>query len=92
MQIFAGQRYSFVLHANQPITNHWIRANPNLGSMGFSGGLNSAILRYAFASNADPTTAQLPNFNPLLETNPHPLPVQNPGAPGIPTPVAAYVI
>ena len=29
-----GQRYSFVLHANQPVNNYWIRANPNLGTTG----------------------------------------------------------
>src|ERR1700733_6249111 len=87
IQIFAGQRYSFILNANQPIASYWIRANPNVGSTGFAGGLNSAILRYVLAPNADPTTTQTPNANPLLETNLHPL--ANPGAPGIPTPGAA---
>jgi iron transport multicopper oxidase len=89
IQIFAGQRYSFVLTANQPIANYWIRANPNLGSTGFAGGLNSAILRYVLAPAADPNTTQSPDSNPLLETNLHTL--QNPGAPGIPTPGAADV-
>lgn len=89
IQIFAGQRYSFVLNANQPIANYWIRANPSSGSTGFAGGLNSAILRYVLAPNADPTTTQTPNSNPLLETNLHPL--TNPGAPGVPTPGAADV-
>lgn len=89
IQIFAGQRYSFVLTANQPIANYWIRANPNLGSRGFAGGLNSAILRYALAPNADPLTTQTPNSNPLRETNLHPL--LNPGAPGIAKPGAADV-
>ena len=89
IQIFAGQRYSFVLNANQPIANYWVRANPNLGSTGFVGGINSAILRYVLAPEADPTTTQTPNSNPLLETNLHPL--ENPAAPGIPTPGAADV-
>jgi len=89
IQIFAGQRYSFVLNANQPISNYWIRANPDLGSTGFAGGLNSAILRYVLAPEADPTTTQTPNSNPLVETNLHTL--INPGAPGIPTPGAADV-
>ncbi|KAK1222164.1 hypothetical protein PQX77_014984, partial [Marasmius sp. AFHP31] len=46
--IYAAQRYSFVLHANQPVGNYWIRANPNpeSGIPGFDGGINSAILRY----------------------------------------------
>lgn len=81
IQIFAGQRYSFVLTANQPVGNYWVRAMPNIGSTTFDGGLNSAILRYAGAPNADPTTTQT-NSNPMLETNLHPL--SNPAAPGLP--------
>lgn len=82
IQIFAGQRYSFVLNANQPINNYWVRANPNLGTTGFVNGLNSAILRYIGAPNTDPTTPEVPSTNPMLETNLHPL--SNPGAPGLP--------
>lgn len=82
IQIFAGQRYSFVLDANQPIANYWVRANPNIGTKGFDGGVNSAILRYLLAPKADPTTPLKPSINPLLETNLHPL--SNPGAPGLP--------
>ncbi|KAF9444257.1 multicopper oxidase [Macrolepiota fuliginosa MF-IS2] len=80
IQIFAGQRYSFVLNANQPIGNYWVRAEPNIGTTGFVGGVNSAILRYIFAPNKDPTTTQTPSTNPLLETNL--VPLTNPGAPG----------
>ncbi|KAG6841016.1 Acyl-coenzyme A oxidase 2, partial [Blastosporella zonata] len=83
IQIFAGQRYSFVLTANQPIKNYWIRAQPNIGkSTTFDGGLNSAILRYLLAPNSDPTTTQTPSSNPMLETNLHPL--TNSAAPGRP--------
>lgn len=82
IQIFAGQRYSFVLRTNQPIKNYWIRANPNIGTQGFDGGVNSAILRYWGAPNSDPTTTSSVSA-PLLETNLHPL--SNPAAPGIPT-------
>nr|UES62898.1 laccase 5 [Cyathus bulleri] len=61
IQIFAGQRYSFILQANQPVANYWIRALPDLGTAGlpgnFAGGLNSAILRYKGASDADPTSS-----------------------------------
>ena len=89
IQIFAGQRYSFVLNANQPVSNYWIRANPDRGTPGFSGGINSAILRYSGASTVDPTTSEVASTNPMLETNLHPL--TNPGAPGIPTPGAADV-
>lgn len=80
IQIFAGQRYSFVLNANQPIGNYWIRAQPNVGTQGFAGGVNSAVLRYVFAPNKDPTTTQTPSTQPLLETNL--VPLTNPGAPG----------
>ncbi|TEB23091.1 yellow laccase [Coprinellus micaceus] len=89
IQIFAGQRYSFVLTTNQPVANYWIRANPNLGTRGFAGGLNSAILRYSGAPDADPTSTQTPNSNPLVEANLHPL--SNAAAPGTPTLGAADV-
>ncbi|KAI0362882.1 Cu-oxidase-domain-containing protein, partial [Pilatotrama ljubarskyi] len=38
LQIFAAQRYSFVLDANQPVDNYWVRADPNAGILGFEGG------------------------------------------------------
>ena len=89
IQIFAGQRYSFILTANQIVDNYWIFAIPNRGTVTTTGGLNSAILRYVGAPNADPTnTVQTPS-NPLVETNLHPL--QAPAAPGTPTPGAADV-
>nr|ACL93333.1 laccase [Rigidoporus microporus] len=84
IQIFAGQRYSFVLNANQAVGNYWIRANPNIGTRGFSGGINSAILRYVGADAVEPTTSQGTSTKPLVETNLHPS--QNPGAVGSPTP------
>ncbi|KAG6844799.1 hypothetical protein H0H87_003625 [Tephrocybe sp. NHM501043] len=90
IQIFAGQRYSFVLKANQRIDNYWIRAKPNFSrSTTFDGGLNSAILRYLLAPHRDPTTTQTPNSNPMLETSLRPL--KNPAAPGVPTVGAADV-
>ncbi|EMD37148.1 laccase [Gelatoporia subvermispora B] len=88
IQIFAAQRYSFVLHANQPIGNYWIRANPNQQPQGFDGGINSAILRYVGAPNEEPNTTFVQPVNPLNEANLHALsdpeapgePDQNPGA------------
>ncbi|KAJ3929520.1 MAG: laccase lcc6 [Lentinula lateritia] len=79
IQIFASQRYSFVLNANQTVGNYWIRANPSVGTTGFTGGINSAILRYVGAPVADPVTVST-SVNPLLETSLHPL--VSPGAPG----------
>ncbi|KAL0952845.1 hypothetical protein HGRIS_007070 [Hohenbuehelia grisea] len=81
IQIFAGQRYSFVLHANQPVANYWIRANPNIGTRGFQGGLNSAILRYIGARNEDPITTSATS-NPMVETSLRPLEARRvPGRP-----------
>ncbi|TFK34056.1 laccase [Crucibulum laeve] len=84
IQIFAGQRYSFVLNANQPNRNYWIRANPNLGNRDkFDGGINSAILRYSGAAVEEPAAAAIvPSTNPLRETSLRPL--ERPGAPGRP--------
>ncbi|KAJ7055783.1 laccase [Mycena amicta] len=73
IQIFAGQRYSFVLTANQPISNYWIRTVANGGTSGFANGINSAILRYATADAVDPTTPKATAVAPLVETSLHPL-------------------
>ncbi|KAF9038522.1 yellow laccase [Panaeolus papilionaceus] len=81
IQIFAGQRYSVVVETNQPIGNYWIRANPNKGTRGHDGGLNSAIFRYWGAPVADPTTTSTVS-NPMVEANL--VPLSNPAAPGVP--------
>jgi len=82
IQIFAGQRYSFVLTADQPVNNYWIRAIPNAGSGTTDNGMNSAILRYAGATIADPTTSDTSGKKPLIETDLHPLvPIPVPGNP-----------
>ncbi|KAF9554181.1 laccase 4 [Agrocybe pediades] len=66
IQIFAAQRYSFIMHANQDVGNYWVRALPNVIANntilagGFNGGVNSAILRYASAPIAEPTYTQAP--------------------------------
>jgi iron transport multicopper oxidase len=82
LQIYAGQRYSVILTANQPVDNYWIRALPSTANSTFIGGLNSAILRYHGAPDADPTGNQTGHLMPLLEQNLHAL--INPEAPGIP--------
>jgi len=82
IQIFAAQRYSFVLNANGPIDNYWIRANPNVESdvpRGFRDGINSAVLRYKGAPYDLPDTRSSLS-RPLLETDLHPQ--RHPGAPG----------
>ncbi|KXN92880.1 Laccase-1, partial [Leucoagaricus sp. SymC.cos] len=80
IQIFAAQRYSFVLSADQTVDNYWVRAQPNVGPTGFDNGINSAILRYSGASDADPTSTQSTSTAALVETDLHPL--EDPGAPG----------
>ncbi|KAL0567327.1 laccase, multicopper oxidase, benzenediol:oxygen oxidorectuctase, partial [Marasmius crinis-equi] len=81
-QIFAGQRYSFVLNADQPVGNYWIRADPSAGSTGFVMGINSAILRYVGAAEEEPEVVSFTSTAPLEETSL--IPLENPGAPGDP--------
>ncbi|KAH9038744.1 laccase [Lactarius pseudohatsudake] len=76
LQIFAGQRYSVVLNANQPIGNYWLRSVPNVGNQGFAGGTNVAILHYRGAIPRDPSpdhlTRNIPaSVLPLKETDLH---------------------
>ncbi|KAI3606344.1 laccase [Moniliophthora roreri] len=59
-----------------------IRANPNAGTMGFANGINSAILRYVGAEEAEPPVRNITNTNELNEANL--VPLENPGAPGDP--------
>ncbi|KAF9530273.1 multicopper oxidase-domain-containing protein [Crepidotus variabilis] len=49
LQFFVGQRYSFVLNANQ-------NQIPNVGTTGFTNGINSAILRHVRAPAVEPTS------------------------------------
>ncbi|KAE9398736.1 laccase [Gymnopus androsaceus JB14] len=79
IQIYAAQRYSLVLSANQTVDNYWVRANPNRGTSGFTGNINSAILRYSGAADTNPTTTDTAD-NLLAESSLSPL--VNPGAPG----------
>ncbi|KAG0704572.1 laccase [Suillus ampliporus] len=58
LPVYAGQRYSVVVHADQPVDNYWVRALSNLPNQTFAGGLNQAILRYIGAPNEDPTSSQ----------------------------------
>jgi iron transport multicopper oxidase len=84
IQIYAGQRYSFVFNANKKIDNYWIRSVPNFGDTSFTGGVNSAILRYRGAADCDPKTKNTTSVQPLLETNLHPLTyVAVPGLPKV---------
>ena len=46
-----------------------MRVIPDIGPLGFDGGINSAILRYAGAPDTDPTSIQSPSVIPLIESN-----------------------
>ena len=80
--ILAGQRYSVVVTADQPVGSYWIRSLTDLSNATFKGGQNMAILRYEGAPDQDPTSAPGPYELSFDEGNLHPL--INPGAPGIP--------
>ncbi|KAH9968477.1 laccase [Lactifluus volemus] len=84
IQIFAGQRYSFVLKADQPSDNYWIRSLPQGGS--YTDFTNLAVLHYDDAPEADPTvdpTTNIPKSSlPHIENNLHP---------GKPTPGGANI-
>ncbi|KAH9479132.1 Laccase-2 [Psilocybe cubensis] len=90
LRIFAGQRYSFVLHANQIKDNYWIHSIPSAGYAGTTNFANSAILRYVGAPETYPRTKNVVPVLPLLdEMQLHPL--HNIPAPGIPIPGHADV-
>ncbi|KAG5635554.1 hypothetical protein H0H81_010874 [Sphagnurus paluster] len=83
--IHAGQRYSVIVTANQPISNYWIRANPDERAFpGFDNGRNMAILRYSGAAAVEPTTALVASTRPMNEVNLRAL-IQPtpPGVPGV---------
>ncbi|KAH9074384.1 laccase [Lactarius deliciosus] len=86
LEIFAGQRYSVILNANQPVANYWIRSLPP--GRDFSNLNNLAILSYAGApanQTVDPTVNIPVSKLPLVETNLHPLvstPVPGNAVPG----------
>ncbi|KAJ7292520.1 laccase 2 precursor [Mycena rebaudengoi] len=72
IQIFAGQRYSFVLTANNKVDSYWVRAPPTLQgtNQGFVNATNSAVLRYVGAPIRDSTTNST-STQPLVETALH---------------------
>ncbi|KAG6916563.1 hypothetical protein DXG01_006334 [Tephrocybe rancida] len=91
MEVWAGQRYSVIVEANQKIDNYWIRADPypTRGRPGFDGGRNSAILRYRGAPVAEPKTTYV-STKPLHEVNLHAR--YNAKPPGKPYPGGADVV
>lgn len=83
--VYAAQRYSVVVNANQPVSNYWIRAVPSDGyAQNTTGGVSSAILRYVGAPIAEPIDRPLGPGTILNEANLHALTdPQAPGGPGL---------
>jgi len=73
LAVFAGQRYSVVVNADQPVDNYWIRALSSFHNQTFDRGQNSAILRYRGAPDEDPTTEPGPYVLPFDEGSLQPL-------------------
>ncbi|KAF8890413.1 laccase subfamily 2 [Infundibulicybe gibba] len=80
LDLLAGQRYSVVLHADQPVANYWINA-PFVGgaparNLHQNATLSRAILRYAGAAKADPVapmTSGPVNGTAMIEADLRPL-------------------
>lgn len=84
-EIYAGQRYSVILTANQPVANYWIRAPMKLQHSSDNDNLDTdrvyAVLHYDGAPTGDPSTSPGSPSGTLLQE--HLLaPLENPGAPG----------
>ncbi|KAJ3718678.1 laccase [Lentinula raphanica] len=95
IQLYAAQRYSVVLHANQKPDSYRIRALPSLGvgAQAFNNSVNSGILRYKNADgpvDRDPQTSQQTDIVALDENDIRPL--EAPGVPGEPCPGGADVV
>ncbi|KAF8600822.1 laccase-4 [Ceratobasidium sp. AG-I] len=85
LDIYAGQRYSVILNANQTAANYWIRSPMTVANAVNNANLDAtnvfAVLHYQGAPDAEPTTEQGTAIGtPLVEENLHAL--INPGAPG----------
>ncbi|KAJ3568355.1 hypothetical protein NP233_g5768 [Leucocoprinus birnbaumii] len=82
IDVYAAQRVSAILNANQPVNNYWIRAPPTGGSpannANFNASLTLAILRYRGARNVEPTTTN-PGGPKLLDQQMHPIAQVGPG-------------
>ena len=93
--IFPAQRYSFILTADQPVGNYWIRAEPRPGGdggiAGYEGGINSAILRYKGARRVEPKTSIWSGSHVIPLQEGKLVPLTDAHAPGLPHPGGADV-
>ncbi|KAJ7018613.1 laccase [Mycena alexandri] len=93
--IYAAQRLSIIVAANQSIDNYWIRAFPVGGSASnnpnFNPNLTLAILRYEGAAEVEPTTVNVPGAK-LDDSLMHPIASEGPGKLGSGPPGFAMVL
>ncbi|KDR65767.1 hypothetical protein GALMADRAFT_260110 [Galerina marginata CBS 339.88] len=92
--IYVAQRYSVVLDANQPVANYWIRGPMTLQHSSDNNNLDTnnvyAVLHYAGAPNAEPTTQADQSVQNLLEEY-QLAALENPGAPGGSAPADRWI-
>ncbi|THU89658.1 laccase2 [Dendrothele bispora CBS 962.96] len=83
VDVYAAQRVSVVLKADQPVGNYWIRAPPTGGSSknnpNLDPSLTKAILRYAGAPDEEPTTTGAATGHKLDDAEMHPIAAEGPG-------------
>lgn len=98
VDVFAAQRVSVIMHADQPVNNYWIRAPPTGGAAASAGGnpnfdptLTKAILRYKGAPDAEPTTNNTPGVK-LDDADMHPIAQEQPGKLGGGPPDIAFTL
>ncbi|KAJ7136874.1 laccase [Mycena epipterygia] len=93
--VYAAQRLSIVLHANQSVDNYWIRAPPTGGSPmnnpNFQANLTLAILRYEGAPEVEPKTVEVVGAK-LDDSLMHPIASEGPGKLGSGPPDFAMVL
>ncbi|KAJ7174854.1 laccase [Mycena filopes] len=93
--IYAAQRLSIIVNANQTVGNYWIRAFPVGGSSAnnpnFDPTLALAILRYETAPEVEPTTVDVPGAK-LNDQLMHPIASEGPGKLGSGPPGFAKVL
>ncbi|THU89661.1 laccase 3 [Dendrothele bispora CBS 962.96] len=91
VDVYAAQRVSVILEANQTIGNYWIRAPPQPGTPAVKN-LTRAILRYAGAPDEEPTTTrQDPPGHALNDAEMHPIAAEGPGKLGNGTADRTYI-
>ncbi|THV05652.1 putative laccase 1d precursor [Dendrothele bispora CBS 962.96] len=83
VDVYAAQRVSIVVEANQTVGNYWIRApitggNPS-GNPNLDPNLTKAILRYVGAPDEEPTTTGGATGHKLEDAEMHPIASENPG-------------